>query len=40
MAEREFGDKVFTWDQYDRIKDEEEVLPQMLPRRKLKTAVR
>ncbi|HAA08943.1 MAG: NADP-dependent isocitrate dehydrogenase [Syntrophomonadaceae bacterium] len=23
LAEREFGDKVFTWDQYDRIKDEE-----------------
>jgi len=22
LAEREFGDKVFTWDQYDRIKDE------------------
>lgn len=25
LAEREFGDKVFTWDQYDRIKEEQGV---------------
>ncbi|GLB58474.1 NADP-dependent isocitrate dehydrogenase [Cytobacillus sp. NCCP-133] len=25
LAEREYGDKVFTWDQYDRIKDEQGV---------------